>query len=112
MDKTITRISKAIRTKKNFHQPITNIVINKGLDKSANKISCGTTKGNPNIAISAELPPALLAMADNNVNKRERLKPPTTTINKNFEKFMIGLPSKTAKRKKLIKLIAIINTTL
>lgn len=74
---------KAISTIKKLHQPVTNIFSNKGLDKSANTINCGTTSGKPKIAINAEFPPALLAIAANIVKSKDKLIPPVMTTSKN-----------------------------
>ena len=73
------------------------MVTNKGFDKSEITIICGTTMGNPKMAIKAELLPALLAIADNNVNNNERLIPPVITINKNLPKLSTGLPNNKVK---------------
>lgn len=84
MDKMTIRKSRSKRAKKKDHQPLTCMVTNNGLDKSDNKMICGITTGKPRMAIMAELPPALPAMAANVVNKSDKLIPPVNTINRNF----------------------------
>lgn len=84
----------------------------RGFDKSEITIICGTTIGKPNMAINAELPPALLAIAESNVNNNERLIPPVTTISKNFGKLITGFPSNIENTINAIKLIANIKTKL
>ena len=88
------------------------MVTNKGFDKSEMTIICGTTMGNPKMAIKAELPPALLAIAESNVNNNDRLMPPVITINKNLPKLSTGLPNNKVKIISAIRLIPTINTTL
>ena len=88
-----------MRMRKKLHHPITSILMNKGLDKSLSTINCGTTKGNPKMAINAELPPALLAIAANMVNSNERLTPPVMTRSINFPICKQGLPNKPTNKK-------------
>ena len=88
------------------------MVTNKGFDKSEITIICGTTIGNPKMAIKAELPPALLAMADSSVNNNDKLIPPVITINKNLPKLRTGLPNNKVKISRATKLIPSISKTL
>ena len=84
----------------------------RGFDKSEITIICGTTIGKPKMAINAELPPALLAIAESSVNNKDKLIPPVITINKNLGKLITGFPSNIENTINAIKLIANIKTTL
>lgn len=87
-------ISNNTNAKKKLHQPVTYTLWKNGFDKSESKISWGMTNGKPKMAMSAELPPALLAIADNIVNKIDKLIPPKSTMPKNVKGFKQGLPNK------------------
>ena len=108
---TIKTLS-AINTKNNFHQPSVSIGCNSGRLKSVSNISWGITMGKPKIAIKAELPPALPAMAESSVNKVLRLKPPTSTTKTNFPKCRAGLPTNNMNKAKATLLIISIRMAL